>query len=65
MCIGIPRRGEERLRSQLGVPGNSLSDVSNSKRLRGLAVSCRVESYTDTHTVSGCLLTLFLSGCIL
>ena len=39
MCIGMPRRGEERLRSQLGVPGNSLSDVSNSRRLRGLAVS--------------------------
>ena len=47
MCIGMPRRGEERLRSQLGVPGNSLSDVSNSRRLRGLAVSCGLDHIDD------------------
>ena len=39
MCNGIPSRGEVRLISQFGVPGNNLRDTNNSNKLCGLAVS--------------------------
>ena len=39
MCNGIPSRGEVRLISQFGVPGNNLRDTNNRSKLRGLAVS--------------------------